>query len=548
MKRRKKKQSELLQQQQQQQHEQVQTLLPSKQKRKTSSFDHNEDEIKSIKIKTKTTSSSATEANRVAVDQSTSIPELLVQAQLENVDYSKLATDLMAFIISSDSSSLQDFYANYWGRSAHHSQRGGQTNRFRGVFSRKTMRQLLQNHAMYLSKDIDISQHFQDTKTNGFEKEDEEDYDGGIDNNDNDATLVVADSKDVWEHFERGHTVCLLSPQVYDDPTWQLLSLLEIEFEAVVGCHVYLLPPNSRAKGFGRRVASADFIVLQLEGASEWSVGRAEDANESESIAVIDNDPLAAIRSKNKKNNGELGQSDDMKVILQQGDTVYVPKGYAYESVSQLTSAHAHSLYLVLFTNEADSYHSMLELVVPTALQSVLEQSVAVTSSFSSSSSSSEGVHKNTAATTTTNTNTSNGSGGSSMSSPAALAAGIRGAVAVPRSLPHKRFDFLGVASSELDEHPARDAFTAQLRGILRRVATRAEEMADAAVDQVKKHFMVDRLPVPLSPYEERYSSAGFPGAQIFPFTELRAVRPLCGCVVVEDGKVLVFHCMDNSM
>lgn len=510
-KRRKKKQAGLLQQQNDRSH----PLEAVTHKRK-SQDDPTENRIKVKTSKTKTTQSSSIAQSFIAVNESTNIPELLLRAQSEDINYTELATELTSFIVSSDRSSLQEFYAQYWGRSAHHSQRNGQAGRFKGLFSRKSVRQLVQNHALYIGKDVEVSQHFRS------EQQDDSDE---ADDNVSEIPLVEADSKDVWEHFERGHTVCLLSPQVYDDPTWHLLSLLEIEFESVVGCHIYLLPPNSYAKGFGRREAPADLIVLQLEGASEWRIGRAEEDSApvtAGASAMMPDDPLLALRN-NSKGNGELGQADDMKVTLQHGDTLYVPKGFAYESMSQLTASHAHSLYLVLLTNEADSYHRMLDLVVPTALQSVLEQSMAE----SSAGAVVEG---------TTNGSSGNGNG-----------SGSGGAVTVPRSLPHKRFGFLGVANSELDEHNERDAFTAQLRGILRRVATRAEEMADAAVDQVKKQFMVDRLPIPLSPYEERYSAAGFPGAQIMPFTELRAVRPLCGCAVVEDGKVLVFHCMDNS-
>ena len=58
---------------------------------------------------------------------------------------------------------------------------------------------------------------------------------------------------------------------------------------------------------------------------------------------------------------------------------------------------------------------------------------------------------------------------------------------------------------------------------------------------------MIDRLPVPLSPIEEIYTNYGFPTAVIMPYTELSIVRPGVACAVVEDGKVIVYHCMDNS-
>ena len=39
--------------------------------------------------------------------------------------------------------------------------------------------------------------------------------------------------------------------------------------------------------------------------------------------------------------------------------------------------------------------------------------------------------------------------------------------------------------------------------------------MTDAATDQIKKQFIIDRLPVPLTRYEEKFSNYGFPHAVI---------------------------------
>jgi hypothetical protein len=55
------------------------------------------------------------------------------------------------------------------------------------------------------------------------------------------------------------------------------------------------------------------------------------------------------------------------------------------------------------------------------------------------------------------------------------------------------------------------------------------------------------RLPAPLSAAEESRSAAGAPNATIFPYTQLRMLRPGLAIAVVEQGKVVVYHCMDNS-
>ncbi len=61
------------------------------------------------------------------------------------------------------------------------------------------------------------------------------------------------------------------------------------------------------------------------------------------------------------------------------------------------------------------------------------------------------------------------------------------------------------------------------------------------------KQFIAGRLPVPLSPHEEACTAAGAPLATIFPYTQLRMLRPGLATAVVEDGKLVVYHCMDNS-
>lgn len=57
----------------------------------------------------------------------------------------------------------------------------------------------------------------------------------------------------------------------------------------------------------------------------------------------------------------------------------------------------------------------------------------------------------------------------------------------------------------------------------------------------------MERLPVPLTKEEEILSSYGSPNTVIYPYTQLRMLRPGIAVMVVEDGKCVVYHCMDNS-
>lgn len=67
---------------------------------------------------------------------------------------------------------------------------------------------------------------------------------------------------------------------------------------------------------------------------------------------------------------------------------------------------------------------------------------------------------------------------------------------------------------------------------------------------QHAKDFVIARLPVPLSDREERLSSQSSSGRGdevVHPYSKLRMVRPGVARAVVEDGMVVVYHCMDNS-
>lgn len=71
--------------------------------------------------------------------------------------------------------------------------------------------------------------------------------------------------------------------------------------------------------------------------------------------------------------------------------------------------------------------------------------------------------------------------------------------------------------------------------------------MLDAACDQIGKRFLSDRLPPALTAAETENTSEGQSGAKIWPNTLVRLVRPGIARMALEDGKAVLYHCVDNS-
>ena len=78
-------------------------------------------------------------------------------------------------------------------------------------------------------------------------------------------------------------------------------------------------------------------------------------------------------------------------------------------------------------------------------------------------------------------------------------------------------------------------------------ISDEVDELIDPASDQLRKQFIMQRLPIPLSSFEESRSASTVPRATIYPFTQLRIMQPGIAIAVIEDGKVVLYHCMDNS-
>jgi hypothetical protein len=175
---------------------------------------------------------------------------------------------------------------------------------------------------------------------------------------------------EIWEKYNSGLTVKLLTPQVYIDGIWKLLSILEHEFQNRVSAEVVLAPPSEKRSKSAPTVArpgsvaaklnsdesnkvkayvsavpydNVNAFVLQLEGQSRWRVmpnphPKLNLATEGGAVPLKDIDEWSKPM---------------IDIILTAGDSLHIPKGWVYQqdnhgssTASAADPAAQHSLHL----------------------------------------------------------------------------------------------------------------------------------------------------------------------------------------------------------
>lgn len=444
----------------------------------------------------------------------------------------------------------QTFYKNNWEKSALLSAREND-DFFKKIITRKVLEGVFSKQLLFEGVNVSFVDPLKIAVSNVPMAEDDENEDNDNTSDaesdaDEEAPAKEVRSSEIWQNYNNGQTVKLLTPQVYIDNIWKLLSVLEHEFQSRVSAEVVLAPPlerqtksapaqarpgsvaaklNSDDKNKVKAHVSAvpydnvNAFVLQLEGQSRWRVmpnphTKLNLATDGGAVALKDIDDWS---------------KPVIDTILTPGDSLYIPKGWVYQQDNHGTNATSdpasqHSLHLKLCCTHGTTGTTgdLLHLLVPEALGEAVQSHVALRSALP------KGYHKH-----------------------------------------------LGLAASEVENDKKRARLQKHIAELLKVVADRALEILDPAVDQVstitdrgvislhvtdpdyvspilsylklQKQFIAARLPVPLSAREEACSAAGAPHAVIYPYTALRMVRPGLATAVVEDGKVVVYHCMDNS-
>ena len=103
--------------------------------------------------------------------------------------------------------------------------------------------------------------------------------------------------------------------------------------------------------------------------------------------------------------------------------------------------------------------------------------------------------------------------------------------------------------------------FKEEAKKRIMRVCKQAMSMLDDACDEIGKRFLSDRLPPALLEPEKSLTKEGISDGdsmaatrhhhdvskKVWPNTLCRLVRPDIARLVVEDGKAVLYHCLDNS-
>jgi lysine-specific demethylase/histidyl-hydroxylase NO66 len=271
----------------------------------------------------------------------------------------------------------------------------------------------------------------------------------------------------------------------------------------------------------------------------------------------------------------EKEMNDDMElvldVILGPGDVLYMPRGWIHqaETVSRPTSSlkpqlsDKHSLHLTISAMQNWCWADYLEVLMPVALESAIVSD--------KSTSLREGLPRNFLHYMGTMHQMDDDEDDTTL-----LPEGLRQAAKAKQ-------DRAMVAKSNQDDGDEIDnekeleetrliaherqrqlqqqrQFKEEAKKRIMRICKQAMSMLDDACDEIGKRFLSDRLPPALLKTEACLTKEGSNGdsssssslhhdisKKIWPNSLCRIVRPGIARLVVEDGKAVLYHCLDNS-
>ncbi|NWY52985.1 RIOX1 oxygenase, partial [Chionis minor] len=163
----------------------------------------------------------------------------------------------------------------------------------------------------------------------------------------------------VWDFYQNGCSLRLLSPQTFSTTVWHFLSILQEHFGSMAGANTYLTPPGTQ--GFAPHYDDIEAFVLQLEGKKHWRVYSPRTGAEV----------LPQFSSANLTQ-AELGEPM-LETVLEAGDLLYFPRGFIHQGDCL---PDAHSLHITVSSYQRNSWGDLLEKLLPAALQMALEEDV----------------------------------------------------------------------------------------------------------------------------------------------------------------------------
>ncbi|XP_064484530.1 bifunctional lysine-specific demethylase and histidyl-hydroxylase NO66-like [Ornithodoros turicata] len=281
------------------------------------------------------------------------------------------------------------------------------------------------------------------------------------------------------------------------------------------GCSIRLLNPQTYSRGVWRLCSQLQEFFGSFVGANVYltpagSQGFAPHYDDIEAFVLqlegkkewklyaprTPSEELPRYSSSNLSA-GEVGEPI-LTAVLEPGDLLYFPRGIIHQAK---TTDAIHSLHITVSTCQKNTWGDLFEKMLPRALQLAIEDDVEFR-----------------------------------------------------RSLPRDYLHSVGVANSDLDENPSRDAFLRKVRCLMEKVITYCP--IDAAADQMAKGYVHDSLPPVLSDDDKRCSihegelwedGRVVNAQELDPDAEVRLLRKTAVRLVMEEDSVRVYHSFDNS-
>ncbi|KAJ8356647.1 hypothetical protein SKAU_G00194410 [Synaphobranchus kaupii] len=163
----------------------------------------------------------------------------------------------------------------------------------------------------------------------------------------------------VWNFYKRGCSLRMMNPQAFSSTVWNVLSILQEQFNSMVGANVYLTPAGTQ--GFAPHYDDIEAFVVQLEGKKHWRVYKPRS----------DNEVLPLVSSLNFSQS-EIGEQV-LDVVLEAGDLLYFPRGFIHQGNCL---PDAHSLHITISSYQRNSWGDLLQKLVPVALEMAMEEDV----------------------------------------------------------------------------------------------------------------------------------------------------------------------------
>ncbi|VDN83547.1 unnamed protein product [Brugia pahangi] len=171
----------------------------------------------------------------------------------------------------------------------------------------------------------------------------------------------------IQKSIEAGCSIQLTNPQSFCDNVWYYCDLLQEVFGCFVGANIYITPANTA--GFAPHWDDIDAFLLQLEGRKHWKI-YAPDS---------DDEMLPRLPSGNFTDNDVINRMLVFDDWLEQGDMLYIPRGYIHQGFAD---KDVHSLHLTVSVCRNVTYADLLERVIPPALSNFAEQNVNIRKSL----------------------------------------------------------------------------------------------------------------------------------------------------------------------